>query len=180
MVPGIWMQTATVHGKMVLTMHIPSVYRVDTYCWRLERDWIYLYRYHQWEQWYLNWNGNGVWDNGVDKAYNFGALGWIPITGEWWGNGMTKIGVTNGQQWYLTQTATVHGKMALIMHIPSVHPDGHRSLGNGLQCYCFRCREDYTKSISTCPQYSLLFESIKNQDDGISVVRKENINRILD
>ena len=52
------------------------------------------------QQWYLDWNGNGVWD-GADKAYNFGAPGWINVTGDWNNDGKTDIGVTNGQQWYL-------------------------------------------------------------------------------
>ena len=33
--------------------------------------------------WYLDWNGNGVWDSGTDKVYTFGAAGWIPIIGKW-------------------------------------------------------------------------------------------------
>ena len=52
------------------------------------------------QQWYLDGNGNGVWD-GADKGYNFGASGWIPKVGDWNGDGRTKIGVTNSQQWYL-------------------------------------------------------------------------------
>ena len=52
------------------------------------------------QQWYLDWNGNGVWD-ATDKAYNFGAPGWSPVTGDWNNDGKTDIGVTNGQQWYL-------------------------------------------------------------------------------
>jgi hypothetical protein len=55
--------------------------------------------------WYLDWNGNGAWDNGVDKAYSFGAPGWIPKVGDWNGDGRTKIGVTNGQQWYFDSNA---------------------------------------------------------------------------
>ena len=35
------------------------------------------------QQWYLDWNGNGVLDSGVDKAYNFGAPGWKNVTGDW-------------------------------------------------------------------------------------------------
>ena len=34
-------------------------------------------------------------------AYNFGSPGWTPVVGDWNNNGITKIGVTNGQQWYL-------------------------------------------------------------------------------
>ena len=50
--------------------------------------------------WYLDWNGNGVWD-GADKIYFFGAPGWINVTGDWNHDGKTEIGVTDGQQWYL-------------------------------------------------------------------------------
>ena len=50
--------------------------------------------------WYLDGNGNGVWD-GADKAYSFGAPGWTPVIGDWSATGSSCIGVTNGQQWYL-------------------------------------------------------------------------------
>ena len=53
------------------------------------------------QQWYLDWNGNGIWDAGMDKSYNFGAPGWTPDIGDWNNDGKTDIGVTNGQQWYL-------------------------------------------------------------------------------
>jgi hypothetical protein len=50
--------------------------------------------------WYLDWNGDGVWDI-TDRAYTFGAPGWIPLVGDWNATGYSSIGVTNGQQWYL-------------------------------------------------------------------------------
>lgn len=50
--------------------------------------------------WYLDADGNGAWNTG-DKAYSFGAPGWISVTGDWDGNGITEVGVSNGQQWYL-------------------------------------------------------------------------------
>jgi len=54
------------------------------------------------QQWYLDYNGNGVWDGVVtDRAYSFGAVGWKPVTGDWDGNGNIEIGVSNGQKWYL-------------------------------------------------------------------------------
>ena len=37
--------------------------------------------------WYLDWNGNGVWDGGMDKVYYFGTLGWTPVVGNWNGDG---------------------------------------------------------------------------------------------
>jgi PKD repeat protein len=51
--------------------------------------------------WYLDYNGNGGKDTSADKAYSFGAPGWINVTGDWNNDGKTDIGVTNGQQWYL-------------------------------------------------------------------------------
>ena len=52
--------------------------------------------------WYLDWNGNGAWDAGIDRAYSFGATGWTPVTGEW--NPSipgTKTGVYKDGTWYL-------------------------------------------------------------------------------
>jgi uncharacterized repeat protein (TIGR01451 family) len=60
---------------------------------------IYYYGF-----WYLDYDGNGVWDGGVnDKMYN---LGWadpavMPLVGDWSGSGTTKIGIFCDGQWYL-------------------------------------------------------------------------------
>jgi hypothetical protein len=52
--------------------------------------------------WYLDYDGNGVWDGGVnDKAYSFGWSGVTPLTGDWSGSGTTKIGIYTGGYWYL-------------------------------------------------------------------------------
>ena len=37
--------------------------------------------------WYLDRNGNGVWDAGTDSQYTFGATGWIPVMSDWNGDG---------------------------------------------------------------------------------------------
>jgi len=43
---------------------------------------------------YLDYNGNGVWNGSVvDRQYNFGITGDIPITGDWDNNGISEIGV---------------------------------------------------------------------------------------
>jgi len=56
--------------------------------------------------WYLDLNGNGVWDGTpTDGLYTFGTgiAGAVPVTGDWSGNGITKIGVYDPatSQWYL-------------------------------------------------------------------------------
>ncbi|GFE56720.1 hypothetical protein [Geobacter sp. AOG1] len=54
--------------------------------------------------WYLDYNGNGVWDGPpTDKLYYFGFTGVIPVTGDWSGTGITKIGVYDPTMntWYL-------------------------------------------------------------------------------
>jgi len=43
---------------------------------------------------YLDYNGNGVWNGAtIDKSYNFGITGDIPITGDWNNDRKTDIGV---------------------------------------------------------------------------------------
>jgi C1A family cysteine protease len=43
---------------------------------------------------YLDANGNGAWNGaGVDRAYTFGLIGDIPVTGDWNRDGKTDIGV---------------------------------------------------------------------------------------
>jgi len=43
---------------------------------------------------YLDYNGNGVWNGAsVDRQYNFGITGDIPITGDWDNNGISEIGI---------------------------------------------------------------------------------------
>jgi hypothetical protein len=32
--------------------------------------------------WYLDYDGNGVWSSG-DKNYGFGTTGWMPVIGKW-------------------------------------------------------------------------------------------------
>ena len=54
--------------------------------------------------WYLDYDGNGVWDGGInDKAYNIGwpAPGVTPIVGDWSGSGTSKIGIYYYGFWYL-------------------------------------------------------------------------------
>jgi uncharacterized cupin superfamily protein len=44
--------------------------------------------------WNLDFDRNGEWWNsGSDKWYNLGGSGWIPVVGDWNGDGTTKMGV---------------------------------------------------------------------------------------
>ncbi len=54
--------------------------------------------------WYLDLNGNGAWDGTpTDGMFTFGAgvPGAIPVTGDWTGNGKTRIGIYADGTWYL-------------------------------------------------------------------------------
>ncbi len=56
--------------------------------------------------WVLDYNGNGIYDGtgpGGDKFYGFGGVAatYIPIVGDWTGDGKTKIGYYNNGTWAL-------------------------------------------------------------------------------
>lgn len=52
--------------------------------------------------WYLDMNGNGSWDDGIDAVTSFGLPSDVPITGDWTGTGITRIGVVrDGSSWFL-------------------------------------------------------------------------------
>jgi hypothetical protein len=43
---------------------------------------------------YLDYNGNGVWEGtGIDRGYNFGLTGDLPVSGDWNNDGRTAIGI---------------------------------------------------------------------------------------
>jgi len=53
--------------------------------------------------WYLDMNGNGVWDGTqTDRLVTaFGQPGWTPVLGDWTGTGTTKVGIYKDGTWYL-------------------------------------------------------------------------------
>ena len=51
--------------------------------------------------WYLDVNGNSIWDAGIDKAYSFGQSGWSPVKGDWNSDGVQEVGVYKDGVWYL-------------------------------------------------------------------------------
>jgi hypothetical protein len=54
--------------------------------------------------WYLDLNGNGAWNGApTDGLYYFGGglTGAIPVTGDWTGTGVTRIGVYHNGVWYV-------------------------------------------------------------------------------
>jgi hypothetical protein len=54
--------------------------------------------------WYIDRNGNGVWDGTpIDALFSFGTgmAGAIPVTGDWTGTGSTKIGMYSDGTWYV-------------------------------------------------------------------------------
>jgi len=57
-------------------------------------------------QWYVDTSSNGAWDSALDNAYNFGAAGNIPVSGDWNGNGSSKLGVFNNGTWTVDMDGT--------------------------------------------------------------------------
>ncbi len=55
--------------------------------------------------WYLDMNGDGVWDRG-DRNNGFGAPGWTPVAGDWNNDNITEIGVYRNGAWYLDYDAS--------------------------------------------------------------------------
>jgi hypothetical protein len=51
--------------------------------------------------WNLDYNGDGEWDSGYDKWYNFETTSVNPIIGDWNGDGKSKIGVFKDGTWHL-------------------------------------------------------------------------------
>jgi len=51
--------------------------------------------------WYLDLDGNGIWNPANDTFTYFGLSGDVPVTGDWTGTGATKIGVFRNGEWYL-------------------------------------------------------------------------------
>ena len=51
--------------------------------------------------WLLDFDGSGIWNPSIDKQYMFGAAGWIPVKGDWNGDGRAEIGITDGMTWLL-------------------------------------------------------------------------------
>ncbi|CDH45014.1 SBBP repeat-containing protein [Candidatus Contendibacter odensensis] len=51
-------------------------------------------------QWFLDANGNGVWDS-ADLSLSFEVAGDKPVVGDWNGSGTAKIGVFHSGTWYL-------------------------------------------------------------------------------
>jgi len=58
---------------------------------------------HRGDQFYLDVNGNGTWNNvaGGDAVFRFGNPGDEPIVGDWDGDGFDNIGVHRGNLFYL-------------------------------------------------------------------------------
>ena len=51
--------------------------------------------------WYLDYDGNGVWNSTADTRYNFDVGNWSPVTGDWNGDGTSKMGVFKDGGWRL-------------------------------------------------------------------------------
>jgi FtsP/CotA-like multicopper oxidase with cupredoxin domain len=58
-------------------------------------------------EWFLDKNGNGAWDAGVDTVFAFGNTGDVPISGNWSGTGTTtSVGIFRNGQFFLNVSGT--------------------------------------------------------------------------
>ncbi len=58
-------------------------------------------------EWFLDYDGNGVWNPAIDKHYQFGDCTQdVPVVGDWSNSGTTKIGVYRHGVWILDYNGT--------------------------------------------------------------------------
>jgi serine-aspartate repeat-containing protein C/D/E len=59
--------------------------------------------------WYLDMNGNGIWEDMPTDTYGQFGTGLpnpVPVTGDWNGDGVTEIGIYSDGHWYLDKNST--------------------------------------------------------------------------
>jgi hypothetical protein len=56
--------------------------------------------------WYVDTNGNGMWDAGTDAQLEYGSTTDVPIFGDWDGDGIPTPGVKRGSTFYLRNSNT--------------------------------------------------------------------------
>jgi FtsP/CotA-like multicopper oxidase with cupredoxin domain len=79
-------------------------------------------------RWFLDANGNGAWDAGIDTTYpDFGLAGDTPVTGDWNADGTTEVGIFRAGRWVLDANGngawdsgidTVYSSFGLATDIP--------------------------------------------------------------
>ena len=52
-------------------------------------------------QWWLDLNGDHMWDEVHDMVFFYGQAGDLPVIGDWTHTGQTRIGVFRQAQWWL-------------------------------------------------------------------------------
>ena len=101
MEPGTWTGTETESGMTVQIRYIFSVLPGGTQLLGTGTETGPKIGLYKDGTWYLDWNGNGAWDNVIDKVYIFGTTGWMSVVGDWNGDGATKIGLYMDGTWYV-------------------------------------------------------------------------------
>jgi hypothetical protein len=46
--------------------------------------------------WYLDYDGDRVWNAAADKHYTFGGTGYLPCIGDWTNTGVSRLGLLQG------------------------------------------------------------------------------------
>jgi FtsP/CotA-like multicopper oxidase with cupredoxin domain len=89
--------------------------------------------------WYLDANGDGIWQWGVDNYFNFGLPTDHPLMGDWNGDGVVTPGLKRGNMYILSNTnASGNGEIVFWFGLPTDEPIVGDWNGDGIDTICVK------------------------------------------